>query len=86
MINFLSGAVTMGFAVGALFFLRFWRKSRERLFLVFAIAFSLLALNQALIAGLDVVNEAYSWIYAIRVLAFILIIGAIIDKNLGTKK
>jgi hypothetical protein len=79
--SFLSGAVTLGYLVGALFFVRFWRKSGERLFLMFAISFGLLALNQFLAFALDVISEPYSFVYGIRVLAFLLIIIAIVEKN-----
>jgi hypothetical protein len=81
--GFLSGAITFGFLIGALFFVRFWRRSGDRLFLMFAIAFGLLSLNQFLAHVLDVVSEPYSFIYGIRVLAFILIIAGIIDKNVS---
>lgn len=80
---FLSGAATFGYLVGALFFVRFWRKSGDRLFLHFAIAFSLLALNQLLAFALDVISEPYSFVYSIRVLAFVLIIVAIVEKNVS---
>ena len=40
--DFLSGAVTFGFLVCALFFLRFWRRTACQLFLAFALAFGLL--------------------------------------------
>ena len=43
LIHFLSGAVTFGFFVAALFFLRFWRTTRDELFIAFAVAFALLA-------------------------------------------
>ena len=46
--NFLSGAITMGFLAGGLFFLRFWRETRDQLFLTFAVAFWLLGLVQAI--------------------------------------
>jgi len=81
MSGFLSGAVTFGYLLAALFFVRFWRRSADRLFLMFAVAFSLLALNQYLAWALDVVSEPYSFVYGIRVLAFLLIIVAIVDKN-----
>ena len=80
--SFLAGSVTLGYLVGALFFVRFWRKSGERLFLMFAIAFALLSLNQFLAFTLGVISEPYSFVYGIRVLAFVLIIIAIVDKNL----
>ena len=79
--NFLSGAITMGFLAGGLFFLRFWRETREQLFLTFAIAFWLLGIVQALLALGPVAPEERSWLYGIRLLAFLLIAGSIIRKN-----
>jgi len=81
MIEFLSGAVTLGFLVAAGFFWRFWRTTADRLFLAFAVAFVLFALNQGLAAGLTVVLEPSSLIYGLRVLGFIIILAAIVDKN-----
>ncbi|HEU5178980.1 MAG TPA: DUF5985 family protein [Burkholderiales bacterium] len=81
MIEFLAGAVTLGYLVAAGFFWRFWRKTADRLFLAFAAAFVLFALNQGLAAGLTVVLEPSSLVYGLRVLGFILILAAIIDKN-----
>jgi Family of unknown function (DUF5985) len=81
MIDFVSGAITLGFLVAAGFFLRFWRQTADRLFLAFALAFVLFALNQALASWLTVVIEPASLIYALRVLGFIIILGAIVDKN-----
>ena len=46
--DFLSGAITMGFLMAALFFLSFWRSTRDSLFLAFAIAFALLGIGQAI--------------------------------------
>jgi len=83
MIEFLSGAVTMGFAVAAIFFLRFWRRTAERLFLAFAAAFFLLALNQALALWLGAADERVGYTYMLRVLGFVFILGAILDKNLA---
>ena len=81
MIDFLSGAVTVGYLVAAGFFLRYWRKSGDRLFAAFSAAFLLFALNQLLAAALVVVVEPASLIYALRVLGFVIIIAAIVDKN-----
>jgi len=78
---FLSGAVTMGYAVASLFFLRFWRRTRDRLFLAFAAAFFLLVLNSALLAVADVPVEHRSPLFLLRLAAFALIIGAIIQKS-----
>lgn len=82
MIEFLSGAVTLGYLLAAAFFLSFWRKTADRFFLTFGAAFVLFAFNQGLAYALAVVSEPASWVYALRVLGFALIIFAIIEKNL----
>ncbi len=84
MIEYLSGAVTLGFVIGALFFLRFWRKTADRLFLAFAIAFALLALNQAAAQWLGAADERVGYTYLLRVLGFVLILVAIVDKNISS--
>ena len=86
MIEFLAGAVTLGYLVAAGFFLSFWRKTHDRLFLAFAAAFVMFAINQFLAAALLVVSEPNSLIYALRVAGFLLIIAAIVDKNVGVKR
>ena len=85
MIEYLSGAVTLGFVVAMLFFLRFWKRTRERLFLAFGIAFALLALNQALAQWLGAADERVGYTYLLRVLGFVLILAAIIDKNVSRR-
>jgi hypothetical protein len=78
---FLSGSITLGFLVAALFFLRFWKRTRDRLFIAFAAAFALLALNQALLVLTDIPVEERSWLYLLRLSAFAIILGAIWGKN-----
>jgi hypothetical protein len=78
---FLYGATAMGAAVAGLFFLRFWRRSGDRLFAGFAVAFWLLALNWALLALTDPANESRWLFYLLRLAAFCLILFAIVDKN-----
>ncbi|HEX8194151.1 MAG TPA: DUF5985 family protein [Allosphingosinicella sp.] len=80
-IDFLSGAVTLGFLVAGLFFLRFWKKTRDGLFLAFAFAFWLMGLAQALLALGGMPVEERSWVYLIRLAAFALILAAIARKN-----
>jgi hypothetical protein len=78
---FLSGAVAMGFAIAAMMFLGFWRRSRTELFLAFAGAFALLAFNQVLLSWTATYLEERSWLYLIRLVAFLLIIVAIWRHN-----
>lgn len=79
--DFLSGAVTFGFVMAGLFFLRFWTRTRDGLFLSFAAAFWLLALGQALLALADIPAEERSWLYLLRLAAFAIILFAIARKN-----
>jgi hypothetical protein len=81
LVAFLSGAVTFGFLVAGLFFLRFWKRTRDGLFLAFALAFWLLGLNQGLIALTDIPVEERSWLYLLRLAAFGLILVSIWMKN-----
>ena len=78
---FAAGILVAGYLVAALFFLRFWRRAGDGLFLCFAIAFALLAVNQALPTFLGVINEDYAGIYLFRLAAFLVIIFAIWRKN-----
>jgi hypothetical protein len=79
----LVGMSTMGFIIAALYFLRFWRRTKDRLFVTFSCAFVLLAINQVLI-GLSVgPREDESLLYLPRIIAFALLIVAIVSKNLA---
>ena len=79
--DFLSGAVTLGFFASALFFLRFWKRTHDELFISFAAAFALLGLGQALLVLSKIPEEERSSLYLIRLLAFLVILFAIIRKN-----
>lgn len=82
--DFLSGAIMAGFLVAGLFFVRFWRRTRDGLFLAFAIAFVLLGTGQAVQALASIPEEERSYIYLIRLTAFTLILLAIVRKNRRT--
>lgn len=81
MSQFLSGALVMSGWIAALFFLRFWRVTRDRLFLFFFLAFLMLALNWLGLAWLQPPDEGRHKILLLRLLGFVLIILGVIDKN-----
>ncbi len=81
MYQFLSGIAAMGFFVAGLFFLKFWRKTNDRLFISFTIAFWLMAVNQFALVILERTDEARTWVYVVRFFAFSIIIFGILDKN-----
>ena len=79
--DFLSGAVALGFITCGLFFLRFWRRTRDELFLAFALSFALLGLAQTILALANIPTEERGSIYLVRLAAFALILLAIMRKN-----
>lgn len=89
LIWFLAGVAFTGFAASSLFFVRFWRTSRDRFFLYFAGATALLALER--VAHFFVANsfledppgraDPAGYVYGFRLLAFVLIMIAVIEKN-----
>jgi uncharacterized protein DUF5985 len=79
--DFLSGAITMGFLVTGFFFLRFWKRTHDALFLAFAAAFWLLGLAQALLTFTEFPVEERSWLFLLRLAAFSLILVSIWKKN-----
>lgn len=79
--DFLAGAVSLGFFVCGLFFLRFWHRTRDELFLAFALAFALLGTGQTILALANIPTENRGSIYLIRLAAFALILIAILRKN-----
>jgi len=81
----LLGAIAMASLVAALFFLRFWRDTKDRLFLFFSISFCVEGLNRFALAGISDPNEDQPFVYFVRFLSFLLIVVAIVDKNLSKK-
>jgi hypothetical protein len=82
MAAFTAGALTLGWLAIGVFFLKFWRRTGDGLFLAFAVAFALLATNQAVPVLFGVPSDHQGYIYLLRLAAFLLIILAVLRKNL----
>ncbi len=80
--TFLLGMISMASIIAALFFLRFWRATRDRLFILFALAFALEACNRAVFAYNGAQSENAVLYFSARLLFFLLILVAVVDKNL----
>lgn len=83
--TFLSGAVTLGYVVAALLMLKAWRRTKDTLFGCFGAAFGLLALNQLFDSFAAVPDEDKSWFFLLRLAAFVMLIIAIVAKNVATE-
>lgn len=79
---FMGGAIAAGHLIVGVFFLRFWRRTGDGLFAVFALAFALLAAVQAVTALLGLPEEREAGAYLLRLAAFGLIIAAVLAKNI----
>ena len=81
LIPFLQTMSATAALASGLFFLRFWRESRDRLFAFFGAAFFVLAVSWALLALINPSDETRPYVYAIRLIAFLLMIVGMVDKN-----
>lgn len=81
LLTMLQGATAMGCVALAVFFLRFWVRSRDRLFAIFSGAFAVFAVNRVMLVLLVASQETDMLIYGIRAVAFGLLFLAILDKN-----
>lgn len=77
------GAVSMASFVAALFFLRFWRQTRDPLFLFFSLAFAVDASGRLTLALAEISSENEPLFYIARLITFALILAAIVEKNRG---
>ena len=80
--SFLLGIIVCASLVAGLFFLKFWRQTRDGLFLAFGIAFIVEGLNRATLMLTDQPNRGHVLIYVVRLFCYLLILGAIARKNL----
>jgi uncharacterized membrane protein HdeD (DUF308 family) len=79
--GFLLGIIVTASLTAAMFFMKFWRTSRDPLFLAFALAFLIEGVNRIAFLVIERPNEGSPAIYVVRLLAFLLILAAILRKN-----
>jgi hypothetical protein len=84
--DILTGAIAMASATIAMFFLRFWRNTGDRFFLWFALSFGIEGAHRVYSALAYQDNEATPLHYLIRLLAYGLILWAILEKNLPRRR
>lgn len=83
--GFLLGVIAVSSLIAGVFFLKFWRATRDSFFLAFAAAFIIEGLNRCSVLFLEKPNEGSPWIYLVRLLSFLLILWAILKKNYWEK-
>ena len=76
----LVGAIAAMSLVAALFFLRYWKSTRDRFFLFFALSFFIEAANRVALYETEGLREDAPGYYLVRLVAYGLILAAIIDK------
>ena len=80
------GALAMASLTAGLFFLRFWRNTRDRFFLYFAVAFFIEGLDRVVVGLSANSQEQEPFFYLVRLIAFVLILVAIAEKNWKSSK
>lgn len=84
--DLITGAISMASLIIALFFLRFWRNTRDRFFLWFALSFGIEGVHRIVSTLMLDENEDSPLHYLVRLLAYGLILWAILEKNLPARK
>lgn len=79
--QFLRGALVAASVVAMLFFFRYWQRTQDRLFFIFALAFCALGLNWLGLALIDPTSESAHYMYVTRLAAFVLFLVGIVDRN-----
>lgn len=80
------GVIATTSITAAIFFLRFWNRTRDSLFLAFAVAFLIEGVNRIAVLEVERPNEGSPWTYVVRLIAFLIILAGILNKNYGTDR
>lgn len=80
------GVIATTSITAAIFFLRFWIRTRDSLFLAFAVAFLIEGVNRIAVLEVERPNEGSPWTYVVRLIAFLIILAGILNKNYGTDR
>jgi hypothetical protein len=79
--GFFLGIIVTASLTAAAYFFKFWKQTKDSLFLAFATAFFIEGLNRIGFLFVETPNEAGAAIYVVRLVAFLVILGAIVRKN-----
>jgi uncharacterized membrane protein HdeD (DUF308 family) len=80
---FLLGVIAASSITAAVFFLKFWKRTHDSLFLAFGVAFLIEGVNRIAVLGVERPNEGSPWTYVVRLIAFLIILAGILHKNYG---
>lgn len=85
LVPFLLGVVAAASVTAGVFFLRFWRETRDLLFLAFAVSFLAEGANRIALLNMEHPSEGSPWTYIVRFVTTLLILAAIVRKNYGKR-
>ena len=84
--DLITGMIAMGSLIIGLFFLRFWRNTKDRFFLYFALSFGIEGVHRIVTTLTYDEHEDSPLHYLVRLLAYGLILWAILEKNLPSRR
>ena len=79
--TFLLGVIVTACLIAGVFFFKFWKKTRDTLFLGFGAAFLIEGVNRMAFLFLEDPSVGSPIIYTVRLLSYLLILGSIVQKN-----
>jgi hypothetical protein len=77
----LLGVIVTASLAASAFFLKFWKQTRDTLFLGFSAAFAIEGVNRLALLFIEHPDEGNPIIYSVRLFSYLLILAAIINKN-----
>jgi uncharacterized membrane protein HdeD (DUF308 family) len=84
--DLVTGMIAMASLVIGLYFLRFWRNTKDRFFLYFALSFGIEGVHRIVTTLTFDEHEDSPLHYLVRLLAYGLILWAILEKNLPSRR
>ncbi len=86
LVTFLLGAISMASFTASLFFFRFWRETRDFVFLAFAVFFVIEGIDRVATLSIARPNEGNPLLYLARLVGLAFILTAILIKNYGKRR
>jgi hypothetical protein len=90
MMDFINGLITALHLIAGLLFVKFWLKTHDRLFAMFALAFVMMAVSRIAFSALPYLMRPHSehavLVYGVRLLAYAIILAAILDRSRRSRR
>ncbi len=84
--SYLTGVLAVSSVSIGVFFLRYWKESKDTLFLAFSVAFVVEGLKRTSVLLLQNPNEGSPRVYLLRCFSFLVILFGIVKANISKRE